>query len=97
MKWIIIFYQVFVTIPDGEIVFSGLENGNKLIKTDSDVASNYNSLEDCEKSLIEKKGKNKIIKVDSFYKNKAIIVTDKEPLINKSRLIVNAFQCLKIE
>ena len=31
MKWIIVFYQVFVTIPDGEIFFSGLENGKNFI------------------------------------------------------------------
>ena len=35
MKWIIVFYQVFVTIPEGEIFFSGLENGKNLIKSEN--------------------------------------------------------------
>ena len=32
MKWIIVFYQIIVALPAGEIVFSGLELGNKFVK-----------------------------------------------------------------
>ena len=34
MKWIIVFYQLIVSLPDGEILFSVLENRNKSIKID---------------------------------------------------------------
>ena len=97
MKWIIVFYQVFVTIPEGEIFFSGLENGKNLIKSDQMLYSYYSSKSDCEKTLTKLKGQNNILEVNSFYNNKAKIVTNKVPLINKKRIVVNAFQCLKIE
>ena len=97
MKWIIVFYQVFVTIPDGEIFFSGLENGKNLIKSDQMLYSYYSSKSDCEKTLTKLKGQNNILEVNSFYNKKAKIVTNKVPLINKKRIVVNAFQCLNIE
>ena len=97
MKWIIVFYQVFVTIPEGEISFSGLENGKNLIKSDQMLYSYYSSKSDCEKTLTKLKGENNILEVNSFYNNKAKIVTNKVPLINKKRIVVNAFQCLKID
>ena len=97
MKWIIVFYQVFVTIPDGEIFFSGLENGKNLIKSDQMLNSYYSSKSDCEKTLTKLKGQNNILEVNSFYNKKAKIVTNKVPLINKKRIVVNAFQCLNID
>ena len=51
MKWIIVFYQVFVTIPEGEIFFSGLENGKNFIKSDQFSSSYYSSKNDCEKII----------------------------------------------
>ena len=32
MQWIIVFYQVIVSLPEGEILFSGIGNGHKSIK-----------------------------------------------------------------
>ena len=31
MKWLIIFYQIIVALPEGEIVFSGLDLGSKFV------------------------------------------------------------------
>ena len=70
MKLIIVFYQVFVTIPEGEIFFSGLENGKNLIKSDQMFNSYYSSKSDCEKTLIKLKGENNILEVNSFYNKK---------------------------
>ena len=39
MKWIIVFYQIIMTLPEGEIIFSGLDLGNKFIKTESILLS----------------------------------------------------------
>ena len=96
MKWIIVFYQIIMALPEGEIIFSGLDLGNKFIKTDSILSKSYASQNECEKQLVKFKGKNKISEVDTFYSKSAKIVTDYEPLINSQRVVVNAFQCLKI-
>ena len=97
MKWIIVFYQIIMVLPEGEIIFSGLDLGNKFIKTESILLDSYVSQNECEKKLVEFKGKNKISEVDSFYSNSAKIVTDQQPLSNNQRVIVNAFQCLQIK
>ena len=97
MKWIIVFYQIIMALPEGEIIFSGLDLGNKFIKTESILLDSYVSQNECEKKLVRLKGKNKISKIDSFYSKSAKIVTDYEPLINNQRVIVNAFQCLQIK
>ena len=97
MKWIIVFYQIIMTLPEGEIIFSGLDLGNKFIKTKSILAESYLSQNECEKKLAKFKGKNKISEVDTFYSKNAKIVTDYEPLINNQRVVVNAFQCLQIK
>ena len=97
MKWIIIFYQIIVALPEGEIIFSGVDLGNKFIKTESILSDSYVSQNDCEKKLVKFKGKNKISEVDTFYSNSAKIVTDHEPLIDNRRVVVNAFQCLQIK
>ena len=97
MKWIIVFYQIIVLLPEGEIVFSGLDLGNKFIKTDLILSASYASRNECEDKLVRLQGKNKISKVDSFYSNSAKIVTDQQPLSNNQRVIVNAFQCLQIK
>ena len=96
MKWIIVFYQIMMALPEGEIMFSGLDLGNKFIKTESILLDSYVSQNECEKKLARFKGKNKISEVDTFYSKSAKIVTDYEPLINSQRVVVNAFQCLKI-
>ena len=97
MKWILVFYQIIMALPEGEIIFSGLELGNKFIKTDLILSKSYVSQNECEKELVKFKGKNKISEVDTFYSKSAKIVTDYEPLINSQRVVVNAFQCLKIK
>ena len=71
--------------------------GNKFIKTGSILSESYVSQNECEKKLVKFKGKNKISEVDTFYSKNAKIVTDYEPLINSQRVVVNAFQCLKIK
>ena len=97
MKWIIVFYQIIVALPEGEIIFSGLDLGKKFIKTQSILSEPYVSKNECEKKLVRFKGKNKISEVDTFYSKNAKIVTDYEPLINNQRIVVNAFQCLQIK
>ena len=97
MKWIIVFYQIIMLLPEGEIIFSGLDLGNKFIKTESILLDSYVSQNECEKKLEKLKGKNKISEVDTFYSKSAKIVTDYEPLINNQIVIVNAFQCLQIK
>ena len=97
MKWIIVFYQIIMVLPEGEIIFSGLDLGNKFIKTESILLDSYVSQIECEEKLVKFKGKNKISEVDTFYSKSAKIVTDYEPLINNKRIIVNAFQCLQIK
>ena len=96
MKWIIVFYQIIVTLPEGEIVFSGLNLGNKFVKTELSLAYSYESKNECEKELVLFKGKNKISVVDTFYSKSAKIVTDHEPLIDNKRVIINAFQCMQV-
>lgn len=97
MKWIIVFYQIIIALPGGEIIFSGLDLGNKFIKTESVLLESYVSQNECEKKLVKFKGKNKISEVDTFYLRNAKIVTDHEPLIDSQRVVVNAFQCLQIK
>ena len=96
MKWIIVFYQIIVALPEGEIVFSGLNLGNKFVKTELRLEYSYESKDECEKKLVLFKGKNKITSVDTFYSKSAKIVTDYEPLIDNKRVIVNAFQCMLV-
>ena len=97
MKWIIVFFQIVVALPEGEIIFSGLELGNKFIKTESILSESYVSQNECEKKLVIFKGKNKISRVGTFYSKNAKIVTDHERLINNQRVVVNAFQCIQIK
>ena len=48
MKWIIVFYQIIMALPEGEIIFSGLDLGNKFIKTKLILADSYASKNKCE-------------------------------------------------
>ena len=96
MKWIILFYQIIVVLPEGEIVFSGVDLGNKFIKTELILADSYASKNECEEKLVKFRGKNKISEVDTFYSKSAKIVTDQEPLSDNKRVIVNAFQCMQV-
>ena len=97
MKWIIVFYQIIMALPEGEIIFSGVDLGNNFIKTESILSEYYESQNECEKKLVKFKGKNKMSEVNTFYSKNAKIVTDHEPLIDNQRVVVNAFQCLQIK
>ena len=96
MKWIIVFYQIIVALPEGEIVFSGLDLGNKFVKTELILSDSYVSKNECEEKLVRFKGKNKISEVDTFYSKRAKIVTHQQPLSDNKRVIVNAFQCIQV-
>ena len=96
MKWIIVFYQIIVSLPEGEILFSGLQNGNESIKVESVLSDYYSTKDECEKKLIKFKGQNNLLEVSSFYNKRVKLVTDNFPLINEKRVVINAFQCLKI-
>ena len=96
MKWIIIFYQIIVTLPEGEIVFSGLDLGNKFVKTEFILQNSYVSKNECEENLVRFKGKNKVSEVDTFYSKRAKIITGQKPLSDKKRVVVNAFQCFQV-
>ena len=43
MKWIIVLYQIIVLLPEGEIVFSGLDLGKNFIKTELILSDSYAS------------------------------------------------------
>ena len=62
MKWIIVFYQIIMALPEGEIIFSGLDLGNKFIKTESIFLDSYVSQNECEKKLVKLKEKIKLAK-----------------------------------
>ena len=96
MKWIIVFYQVIVSLPEGEILFSGLQNGNESIKVESVLSDYYETKDECEKKLIKFKGQNNLLEVSSFNNKRLKLAIDNFPLINEKRVVINAFQYLKI-
>ena len=96
MKWIIVFYQILVSAPDGEIYFSGLTTGQKMTKEIESMSRSYNTKVDCERDLNQLKGNKNLKEVNSFNGEKSFIITDQQPLVNAKRIVVNAFQCLEI-
>ncbi len=96
MKWIIVFVQVFVSAPDGEIIFSGLTHAKKMTNEIKMISDSYNTKIDCEQNLKELKGNKNLNRVNSFNLEKSYIITDFKPLANNDRIVVNAFQCLGI-
>ena len=96
--WIIVFYQIAVAQPEGRIEFSGIEMAYKMVNNDTKdpLLKRYDDQIACEKDLKENKGNNEFLLVNSFHSKTFGIVTDKEPLNNSKRTIVNAFQCMKI-
>ena len=96
--WIIVFYQIAIAQPEGRIEFSGLEMVYKMVNnnTSDPPLKRYKDQISCEKDLKENKGNNEFLLVNSFYSKTFGIVTDKDPLNNSKRTIVNAFQCMKI-
>ena len=96
MKWIIVFYQVLVSNPEGEIYFSGLTTGQKMTKEIETSPGYYSTKLECEKNLKRLKGNKSLKMIDSFNGEKSFIITNRKPLANKKRIVVNAFQCLEI-
>ena len=96
MKWIIVFFQILVSTPDGEIIFSGLTTAKKMTSEIKMISDSYNTKIECEQSLKKLKGNKNLKRVDSFNLEKSYIITDYEPLANNERIVVNAFQCLGI-
>ena len=96
MKWIIVFYQVLVSIPDGEIYFSGLMTGQKMTKEIETSQVYYRTKLEFEKKLKRLKGNKSVKIIDSFNGEKSLIITDRKSLVSEQRIIVNAFQCLEI-
>ena len=52
---------------------------------------------ECEKTLKRLKGNKSLKMIDSFNGEKSFIITNRKPLANKKRIVVNAFQCLEID
>ena len=96
--WIIVFYQIVVAQPEGRIEFSGVEMAYKMVNnnTNDPPLKRYSDQISCEKDLRENKGNNEFLVVNSFHSKTVGIITDKDPLNNSKRTIVNAFQCMKI-
>ena len=96
--WIIVFYQIVVAQPEGRIEFSGVEMAYKMVNnnTNDPPLKRYSDQISCERDLKENKGNNEFLEVNSFHSKTFGIVTDKDPLNNSKRTIVNAFQCMKI-
>jgi len=96
MKWIIVFYQILVSATNGEIYFSGLTTGQKMTREIETMSRSYETKVECERDLNKLKGNKNLREVNSFNGEKSYIITDQEPLMNKKRIVVNAFQCLEI-
>ena len=45
-----VFYQIIMTLPEGEITFSGLDLGNKFIKIENFFRDSYVSQNECDKN-----------------------------------------------
>ena len=60
------------------------------------MSRSYKTKKDCERDLNQLKGNKNLKEVHSFNGEKSLIITDTQPLVNKERLVVNAFQCLEV-
>ena len=66
MKWIIVFFQVLVSTPDGEIIFSGLRTAKQMTNEIKMISNSYNTKIEREQNLRELKGNKNLKRVDSF-------------------------------
>ena len=57
----------------------------------------YRTKFECENTLKRLKGNKSLKIIDSFNGEKSFIITNRKPLANKKRIVVNAFQCLEID
>ena len=85
-----------MSAPDGEIYFSGLATGEKMTRKIESMSHFYETKVECEQALNKLKGNKNSKEVNSFNGEKSLIITDTQPLVNKERLVVNAFQCLEV-
>jgi hypothetical protein len=97
MKWIIVFYQVLVSNPEGEIYFSDLTTGQKMTQEIETQPAFYRTKFECENTLKRLKGNKSLKIIDSFNGEKSFIITNRKPLANKKRIVVNAYQCLALD
>ena len=98
-KWVIVFYQVVLGKEKDTIEFSGLKQVSKLPDTGvhAQISRTYHTdQKSCESVLKRYKGDNNVKMVPSFYSQSVYILTSDYLLSNESRVIVNAFQCMKI-
>ena len=86
----------FETPTNGEIYFSGLTTGQKMTREIETMSRSYETKVECERDLNKLKGNKNSKEVNSFNGEKSLIITDTQPLVNKERLVVNAFQCLEV-
>ena len=86
MKWIIVFYQVLVSNPEGEIYFSGLTTGQKMTQEIEAQPAFYRTKFECENTLKRLKGNKSLKMIDSFNGEKSFIITNRKPLANKKEL-----------
>ena len=56
MKWIIVFYQKWVSAPDGKNFFFGLTTGQKITKEIESMSRFHSTKVDCERDLNQLKG-----------------------------------------
>ena len=97
MKWIIIFYKVLVSNRAGEIYFSGLTTGQKMSQEIETQPTFYRTKFECENTLKRLKGNKSLKMIDPFNGERSFIITNRKTLANKKRIVVNAFQSLKLD
>ena len=90
------FYQVLVSNLEGAIYFSSLTTGQKMTQEIETQPAFYRTKFECENTLKRLKGNKSLKIIDSFNGEKSFIITNRKPLANKKRIVVNAFQCLEI-
>ena len=66
MKWIIVFYQILVSAPDGEIYFSGLATGQKMTREIESIPRSCKTKVECQRDLKPFKGNKNLEDVNSF-------------------------------
>ena len=69
---------------------------NKSLKIENNLADHYLFRYEYEKILVKFKGKNYLVELIFFCNKKVKIVTDKFFFINSKKLVINAFQHMRI-
>ena len=98
-RWAIIFYQIVVGKKEANIEFSGLKRVTKIPHEGGEIVVSkfyHRDQKSCEFTLMSYSGENKIKKVPSFDSKYTYILTSDHLLSDDNRIIINAFQCMKI-